>query len=175
MGDRRHTQLQRIDVGGNVLALSKALVQKHPVKLSLNFLGLALLFLVPGFTPSSAQEDAYLRLIPSNNHLADERSSLNEMHQAQHAYQSSQGWFWTCDAVCQRNKLEYESKKRVWQEKHRAIEDQMQQAKSQLGVFSTHSFNEVRDSFWGAFGRGMAFVREVVWVSPAALLSRAFN
>lgn len=157
-------QLRRIDVGGNALALAKYAVERHPVKLSLNFLGLALLFLVPGFTPSETQEAAYMRLSPSSDLIGKEREAYQIMRNAEYTYKQSQGWFWSCDQKCQRHKFEYDDDKREWERQHHALEAQMTRAKSELGVFSKYSFEEAREAFWGSFNRGMAYAkRSTMW------------
>ncbi len=157
-------QLRRIDVGGNALSLAKYAVERHPVKLSLNFLGLALLFLVPGFTPSESQEAAYMRLSPSSELIGRERDAFRIMRNAEYTYKQSQGWFWSCDHKCQRYKMEYEDEKREWESQHKALEAQMTRAKSELGVFSKYSFEEAREAFWGSFSRGMQYAkRSTMW------------
>ena len=157
-------QLRRIDVGGNALSLAKYAVERHPVKLSLNFLGLALLFLIPGFTPTESQEAAYMRLSPSSDLIGRERDAFRTMRSAEYTYKQSQGWFWSCDHKCQRYKFEYEDEKREWESQHKALEAQMTKAKSELGVFSKYSFEEAREAFWGSFSRGMQYAkRSTMW------------
>ncbi len=151
-------RLQPIPITQTLSTIAASAVQHHPVKLSLNFLGLALLFLLPGLTPSEQQNQEYVRLQPSMAALERESSARHQRDVSYASYRQSQGWFWTCDATCSYRKGEYEGHLAAWQEAHSKVENQLISANSQLGVFSAPAVEETRDLFWGTFGRGMAVV-----------------
>ena len=160
-GQTRQVALRPVDISGALSSLGTTLVQRHPVKLSLNFLGLALLFLLPGLTPSDSQYSAFEALQPSRSDLSAEHRAREARDASHRSYRQSQGWFWTCDAVCSRNKAAYEQDLRAWQAAHGVVEAQLIEANSKLGIFSANAVEQTKDLFWSTFAQGMAYVREL--------------
>jgi hypothetical protein len=152
-------RLGPINIQSTLATVAQAAIQRHPIKLSLNFLGLALLLLLPGLTPSAQQSAEFVRLQPSMADLEAEGAARSARDSAYHSYRASVGFLWTCDATCTHRQRAYEAKQAAWQEAHARVEQQLIEANSALGVFSAPAVEQARDLFWGAFGRGMSMVR----------------
>ena len=152
-------RLGPVNIQSTLISIGETVVRRHPIKLSLNFLGLAFLFLLPGFTPSEAQNRDFVRLQPSMQDLEAESAARATRDTSYYAYRSSVGWFWSCDATCAHRKVKYEADEAAWARAHAAVERQLIEANSALGVFSAPAVEQARDTFWAAFGRGMQMVR----------------
>lgn len=140
------------------------LVRRHPIKLSLNILGLILLFAATGYRPSPAATAAYAAALPSASLLAAERSAGSEAATARAIYSASRGWFWTCDAACTRYRAAADAADTKWALARDATEASMRKAKSELGLFSSAGVDEARDQFWRSFAGGTAYAkRATLW------------
>lgn len=148
-------QTARGGIGALAVRSATAVIRKNPIKISLNFLGLFLLFAATGFTPSP---EAYARgaaLAPSSAALAAEREAQFDMEDARQAYYASRGWFWSCATpVCTQNRAVFESAERLWAVQRDAIADANSRARQAVGLFSADAVDETRSLFWRTFSGG---------------------
>ena len=159
-------QLRRVelpDVGGLIARGVWSTAKRHPIPIALNFLGLAVLFLASGFSPSSRAVAAYEAALPSGKLLLAERSAASAAARARADYAAARGWF-SCDAVCSAARSASEAREREW----RALSDKtaaaVSAAKAELGLFSTAGVGEARDQFWQSFAGGTAYAkRATMW------------
>ena len=166
-------RLGPVNIAGTLTSVAQAAVARHPIKLSLNFLGLALLLLLPGLAPSDEQSRRYSALQPSLPALEAEASARRARDSAHHAYRASVGFLWSCDATCTHRQRAYEAALAAWQAAHGRVEAQLIAANSELGIFSAPAVEQARDLFWGAFGQGMAMVRGGGSLLPPGARARA--
>jgi hypothetical protein len=148
-----------IDVTGGVIAAAQSVATRHPIKLGLNFLGLFFLFFFSGLSPTAEQRKEFVRLQPSMQDMEREAHARETMESSLYSYRQSQGWFWSCDAACQRKKQHYERDQHAWEAAHSAVEGRLIEANSKLGIFSSSAVEETKSLFWSLFSRGMAQVR----------------
>ena len=152
-------QVEIPDVSSLIVTGATALVRRHPIKVSANFIGLALLFLVTGFSPSPAAEARYEAALPSLSLQHAERDAGREAAVAYSAYASSRGWFWACDAACARARSKSELAAARWEAARAETSAATARAKSELGLFSRVGITEAREQFWASFAGGAAYAR----------------
>ena len=140
--------------------------KKHPKITSTWAFGLALMVLGTGFTVSQSLRADYEDSMERVD--ADYSNTLSGLQrswaQADARYRQSQGWFWSCDRVCQRAKLDADDARRaldgVLAQERAAVSD----IKSRVGVMSLYGVQEARDLFWGTFTGGKKFAqRQSMW------------
>jgi hypothetical protein len=125
------------------------------VSLSLWSLGLSLLFLVPGLTPSSSALTLYNRALPPRSDIAAEQEALLEYRNANRQYEESRGWFWSCDASCQSLKHDMLERKAVYEGARARVQAAATEARGHLGIWSTHGVEKAKEVFWGSFNDAM--------------------
>ena len=138
--DKMSTAL--IDVGVSA-------VKRNPIKTAFYFLGLMLCLFFNGLELEPSQIQAY------ENDMKDVDFSLTDdafeaMQRANHMYRSSAGWF-SCDARCERLKADYHAKQSEYKMLLSQEREQMRDAKSKIGIFSTYGVAETRsvfDQYW---------------------------
>ena len=140
--------------------------KKHPKVTSTWAFGLALMVLGTGFTVSQSLRTEYENSMQDVD--AQYSGALSERQRdwarADARYRQSQGWFWSCDRVCQRAKLDADDARRaldgVLAQERAAVSD----IKSRVGVMSVYGVQEARDLFWGTFAGGKKFAqRQSMW------------
>ena len=142
-----------------------AVIQKNPIKISLNFFGLFLLFFATGFTPSPEDYARGADLAPSSSALAAEREAQFDMEDARQAYHASRGWFWSCSTpACLQNRAAFESAERLWVIQRNSIADANSQSRQAVGLFSADAVDETRSLFWRTFNGGARYAqRMTMW------------
>lgn len=105
----------------------------------------------------------YNRIMDSVD-LQVEYDASQKYYHALNAYRVTKGWFWSCDAVCSRNKdrmIRAERELNAIREEGAA---RMSDAKRVAGLFSEVAVGEVKDSFWQYFSQGKQFAkRQSMW------------
>ncbi len=146
------------DVVSLVVNGAKHFAKKNPIVTSMYFIGLFAALFGSGISLTADQRRKY----DSINRNIDDKSLFDASHDfvnARNVYDASKGWFWSCDAICTRNKANMERAKfRLDQEQAKVISKQ-NEAKRVAGVFSEVGVQEVRDSFWSYFNRGKQFAK----------------
>lgn len=125
------------------------------VSLSLWSLGLSLLFLVPGLTPSSDALTLYNSALPHWSDIDAEQKALFEYRDANRQYEESRGWFWSCDASCQSLKLDMLERKAAYEGARARVQAAATEARGHLGIWSTHGVEKAKEVFWGSFNNAM--------------------
>ena len=141
-----------------VLSGAKTFVKKHPVVTSAYFLGLFAALFGSGVTLTAHQLGSYNKIMGTINLDAEFDASRNYVD-AYSVHRASQGWFWSCDGICQRNKSRMDVAKGRLDEVKAESNARQNEAKKVAGVFSEVGVQEVRDSFWGYFNRGKQFAK----------------
>ena len=138
--DKMSTAL--IDVGVSA-------VKRNPMKTGFYLLGLLLCLFFNGLELQPSQVQEYERDMKDVDFSLTDRA-FEAMQRANSRYRSSAGWF-TCDARCESLKADYQLK----QSEHRILlneeREQMRDAKSKVGIFSTYGVAETRsvfDQYW---------------------------
>jgi len=140
-------------------------VRQHPAKVSLNFLGLFLLFFVQGFTPSHETYMLSDSLMPREDAVTAEREARFEVARAREAFHASRGLFWSCSTpACVANRAAFNRAEAAWIVHRDAQADAVARAKQALGLFSVEGVAETRELFWRTFSGGTAYAkRATVW------------
>lgn len=121
------------------------------------FLGLlviGLLMITGGGRPmDSQQRQTYHRIMDSID-VEAEYAAESAVWGARHRYQSSKGWFWNCDSLCQRHKEQLKRAEQRLKELKAQTSGRVRQAKSVAGVTSDMAVTEMQNSFWSYFTAG---------------------
>jgi hypothetical protein len=139
-------------------------VKKHPVKLSLNFLGLALLFLASGFAISKDAAETSAALLPSAGSMRAAREARAEFELAQARFHESRGWFWSCEGRCIPLRAEAARREAAHELLTREHAAAVSSSKAALGLFSSAGVGEARDLFWRTFAGAQSYAkRATMW------------
>ena len=154
-----------LDVNLGAIALSGAeyVARKHPIKLSLNFLGLFLLFFAVGLAPSEQAWSESAALMPTNADLRKENEAEQLAYAARAQYRASSGWF-TCDGECPKLRAASEQADARWKMAKDKNAEGNSLAKQKLGLFSSSGVAETKNLFWRTFAGGQAYAkRATLW------------
>ncbi|CAE7815663.1 unnamed protein product [Symbiodinium sp. CCMP2592] len=147
------------DFGAIVETIGSAAVgaaKRRPVSVSLWLLGLLIAAFARGFTVDEVTEETYAVGVRQAQEVQDQelRTALRSLRAAEDKYHNAKGWFWSCDAKCQRAYDKYtmarEEADRVQQKVDRIMKD----ARREVGIWSVFGVQEVRDRFWAAWQSG---------------------
>jgi hypothetical protein len=157
--------LSRRDQPDAITALSHAATRtivKHK-KISLAYVaGILLLLFFHGVRPSAEQQHAYETSLPPRAELVSLAAAEEAKRSAYHAYMASKGWF-TCDAICNARRQEYNAKEATYERLRSSVNEQLTEARSHLGVFSTDAVESARELWWSAFAQGKAMASRMTW------------
>jgi hypothetical protein len=135
-------------------------ISRNPIKVSLNFMGLFLLFFAVGFTPSPTAYERSASLMPSRAQVTAERDAHFEMERARSRFHAARGWFWSCSSsACLTHKAAFHAAEASWIVVRDAQADAVARAKQALGLFSVEGVAEARDLFWRTFAGGTAYAK----------------
>jgi hypothetical protein len=96
--------------------------------------------------------------------LQAEFDATEQYRMALWRYQSTKGWFWSCDSLCQRHKRQMERAKRTLDAIRNEGNARMSDAKRIAGLSSDVAVQEMIDSFWQYFAAGKQFAkRQTGW------------
>lgn len=84
---------------------------------------------------------------------------------SRHHYESSRGWFWTCNTpLCQANKARMNVDLAAYSVLRAEEHELMKDAKQSVGLFSEHGVQDTREMFWQKFQSGKDFAsRQTKW------------
>ena len=107
-----------------------------------------------------------------------EYDATEKYWRARNAYQSTKGWFWSCDGLCQRNKRRMEDAERDLTAIRQEGNARMSDAKAIAGLTSEVGVDEMKESFWQYFTAGKQFAKnqskwDLMWMAFRAMGSRA--
>jgi len=161
------TALRALDEINLPLIAAKAAaraIKHHPIKLSLNFCGLALLFLATGFSPSPeawAESDA---LAPPAESLAAARKAATDARDARARFHASRSWLYACSGPCPALRAAADQAEARAGALAAANAEAVAAQKSRLGLFSSVGVGETRDLFWRTFAGGQSYAkRATMW------------
>jgi len=156
------SDLQRIDdisfgtivEGASSAALSTA--KRRPVSVSLWALGLLLAAFARGFAVDEVTEETYALGLHQAQEVHDKelRAALRTMQKAEDHYYNSKGWFWSCDAKCQRAYDKYSMARADADRVQQKVDRIMKDARREVGIWSVFGVKEVRERFWLAWQSG---------------------
>lgn len=160
------SQVQQRSVEGqvlsNVLNGAATFVRSHKKISGAYLLGLLLVLFGTGFKVSDDLARRYEATLRTVDEHAKQKA-FYELRTAEEQYHYHKGWF-SCDAQCQRWKMKVDAASAVYQAAVREEELIVQDAKSQVGIFSEYGVQETRDMFWGIFAGGKDFAkRQSMW------------
>ena len=152
------------DVGALVVQGAAAFARAHPIKLSLNVVGLLLLFCASGYAPSPAAEARFEASLPSAQAVASERALGRAAAEARAAFDATRGWFWSCTGDCVAARAASQAADARWAVARDDNERSQAKAKGELGIFSRYGVDDARDQFWRSFNGGAAYAkRATMW------------
>jgi len=149
-------KLDDINVSSIVVRSASWAVKKRPVTVSLWGVGLLVAAFANGFAVNDTQKEAYLMTLQHAEAVdtGEMRRAIAGMKQAEERYRNSQGWFWSCDSMCQRMKDKYEFAQQEAARVQTKRDSIMTEARREVGIWSVFGVKEVRSAFWSAWQSG---------------------
>mmetsp|Transcript_56877 Transcript_56877/g.123040 ORF Transcript_56877/g.123040 Transcript_56877/m.123040 type:complete len:297 (+) Transcript_56877:53-943(+) len=152
-------KVEDLDIGAIVVRTATSVVKNKPISVSLWVIGLLLAAFANGFSVDDATREAYqLTLDHAESVGSDElNKALRSVQRADEKYYNAKGWFWSCNDKCQKaydqlNMAKAEAK-RIQGKRDKIVNE----ARKEVGIWSTFGVKEVRDSFWRAWQSGKDF------------------
>jgi hypothetical protein len=122
-----------------------------------------------GRTLTKAEQRQYDAILNSID-LQAEFDATEQYRMALWRYQSTKGWFWSCDSLCQRHKRQMERAKQTLDAIRAEGNARMRDAKRIAGLSSDIAVQEMIDSFWQYFAAGKQFAKrqtgwDIMWMT----------
>jgi hypothetical protein len=148
-------KLDDLDLGGIVVSGAKAIVKNRPISVSLWVIGLLVAAFANGFAVDKATEEMYIDTMQHADEVNRAELSKAEKHfgRASNEYYNSKGWF-SCDQRCSRAKDKMDMAQLELNEVTAKVNKIKNDARSQVGIWSTFGVQEVRKSFWTSWQSG---------------------
>eukprot|EP00697_Spironema_sp_BW2_P016880 gnl/Spiro4/8383_TR4405_c0_g1_i1.p1 gnl/Spiro4/8383_TR4405_c0_g1~~gnl/Spiro4/8383_TR4405_c0_g1_i1.p1 ORF type:complete len:277 (+),score=66.87 gnl/Spiro4/8383_TR4405_c0_g1_i1:66-896(+) len=147
-------------VAGSFIA---RLAKRHYIISSAWLVGLLICFFFSGFQPPQEALTKYNEQMLSID-FDSLHQSYYDMVLADQRYYDAKGWFWQCDSRCQVLRSSSEAAHQRYDKLNAAVNAELAQAKSNLGVFSVQGVDETRSLFWQRFRSGTEFgKRQTLW------------
>lgn len=152
-------KLDDLDLGAIVVSGATNLVKNRPIGVSLWVVGLLVAAFASGFTVDKATAESYMDTMQHASTVNQKELSraLNNYQRANQEYTNKKGWFWSCDHSCQRAKDKMEMAKAEFDRVNAKVVQIKNDARAEVGIWSTFGVKEVRDSFWSAWQSGKDF------------------
>ena len=151
------------DMGTLVVRGITSFAKKHKVISGSYLVGILFLLLIGSGTKLTLDQARQYNSIMNTIDMNAEYDASTYYANTVHAYRATKGWF-TCDSLCQRNKLRMDNAKIALDEIRAEGHARMSDAKSVVGLFSEVGVGEVKDSFWDYFSAGKNFAkRQTMW------------
>mmetsp|Transcript_113515 Transcript_113515/g.353853 ORF Transcript_113515/g.353853 Transcript_113515/m.353853 type:complete len:298 (-) Transcript_113515:81-974(-) len=148
-----------LDVGKLAVSAATSVVKKYPVSVSVWVVGLLLAAFAGGFSVDDATQESYSMTLRHAEEVdrAELNTALRNLHRAEDAYTNAKGWFWSCDAKCQKA----HDKANMARAEVNRVQDKrdkiMREARKEVGIWSVFGVRDVRASFWTAWKSGKDF------------------
>jgi len=157
---------QEVDISVALIDIGKQFVVSHP-KISFSYLlGVLLCLLGTGFAPS----EQAIEMMDRKHHEVETqlghmlREAQERVNVAESSYYNSKGWFFTCDAYCQKKRQSYERSVSHLKDLQQQYNNGVAEANANVGIFSTYGVQQARSLFWRMFGHGKTFAkRQTMW------------
>jgi len=150
-----------------VVVLAKGVygTAKRHKKISLTWIfGLVLTMFASGFRVTPEQAQKYEASMERAEMSEPIRLAAHRHRRLEQKHYDSKGWFWSCDAACQRNKRMADMALRELHDLQRQEALLISDVKAQVGIFSEFGVAETRERFWSIFSGGKAFAkRQSMW------------
>lgn len=150
------SKLEDIDIGAIVVKTSTNFVKNRPIFSATWVLGLIVAAFASGFNVSEERKEIYSITLSQAQEVdrKDLTKALNNLQKAEDLYYQNKGWFWSCDARCQKFKDKADMA-RAEVERVQAHRDAiMKEARQEVGIWSVYGVQDVRNAFWGAWKSG---------------------
>ena len=131
-------------------------MKRNPIKVGFYLIGILICLFFNGLSISPVANELFESKLASIDYGPLDIAS-RDFEIAQHRYQQSKGWFWTCNDSCQSHKQGLEFATVEYKKQQQIVADKMSEAKSNVGIFSKFGVAETRNLFWERFGQGKAF------------------
>lgn len=151
------------DVGTMILRGAAGFARRNKVIAGSYLFGIIVLLMMGSGARLTMEQRRKYNSIMDTIDLQAEFEASNRFAAADAAYRATKGWF-TCDALCQRNKQRMETAKYTLDRIRKDGHARMSDAKAVAGLFSEVGVSEVKDRFWSTFNSGQQFAkRQSMW------------
>jgi hypothetical protein len=152
-------KLDDIDLGAIVVSGAKNVIKNRPISVSLWVLGLLIAAFANGFTVDKQTAESYMDTMAhadkvNSKELQRARANFQRVN---NEYLNSKGWFWSCDQICTRNKDKMEMAQAELNRVMNKVATIKNDARKEVGIWSTFGVREVRDAFWSSWQSGKDF------------------
>lgn len=158
-GNRDLQKVNELNFGTIVTAAGSTaagIAKRRPVTVSLWVFGLLLAAFAKGFAVDTVSAESYSLGLRDAQEVSNKelQKALRHMRKAEDQYYSSKGWFWSCDDRCQKNYDKYNMARADVERVQKKVDQMMQDARREVGIWSVFGVREVRDRFWEAWQSG---------------------
>jgi len=154
------------EVGAVVVRQARQFAVRHKYFTAYYLIGLVMLGALTlwggrSLTPTESRQ--YHEIMNSID-LQAEYDAVDDYWDAYSRYQATKGWFWSCDAVCQRHKTRMQATEARLNQIRAEGNARMSDAKAVAGLGSQVAVQEMQDSFWQYLAAGKRFAkRQTAW------------
>ncbi|CAD7926316.1 unnamed protein product [Amoebophrya sp. A120] len=155
---------QRQNAGGSsssspataIVAAAAGFAKNRPVTTSLWAIGLLVAAMGNGFSVTMQQMETYQEAMSHAHHVTDRELSQARrlFREADQRYYNAKGWFWSCDATCQKMLTKRDLAQAQLYEVETKRDGLIREARQTVGIWSTIGVQEVRERFWHAWEQG---------------------
>lgn len=140
-------------------------IKRNPTISVMYLVGLFILLVCNGLTPSLEQERQYNQALSSvKTKLPAVYELREEAAYAKVEYDRARGWFWSCNNECQVSKRKYDDLQYQLTSVERDVEASLKEGNQALGMFSTAAVDEAKSVFWRKIDSGIAYAkRRSMW------------
>jgi len=144
------------NIGAEIVSAATHMVKNRPVLVSGWFIGLLVAALGTGFSVTETQLAEYQDAMHAASKTTDRDlvQAKTALREADQRYYNAKGWFWQCDANCQRLYTQQQLAAGRVAELEERRGNLIREARSTVGIWSTVGVSEVRESFWHAWEHG---------------------
>lgn len=153
----RNQRQQLDEISTSLVNFGITRVRKNPIKVGMYFCGLLLCLLFDGFQVTQVQQQNYDKIMEKIDHT-EMYNKREVMANKYDEFVNRQGWFWSCSTPeCQKARAEYDIAKADFEALEAVNNENLRDAKQEIGIFSTEAVAEAREGFWMKFNQGKRF------------------
>jgi hypothetical protein len=148
-------KLDDLDLGAIVVGGAKSIVKNRPISVSLWAVGLLVAAFATGFTVDKATAETYMDTMQHADEVnrAELSKAQSNFNRASNEYYNSKGWF-SCDQRCSRNHDKMQMAQAEMNRVTAKVNQIKNDARKEVGIWSTFGVQEVRNSFWSSWQSG---------------------
>lgn len=149
-------KVEDLDIGALVVSTATNVVKNRPVSVSLWVVGLLLAAFANGFSVDETTRESYSMTLQHAEEVdrLELGKALAAERKAEDRYYNAKGWFWSCDARCQKAKDKHEMARAEVARVQGKRNQIMTEARREVGIWSVFGVRDVRNSFWAAWKSG---------------------